>query len=212
MEKYHKINSVYKRDMNKNGDFILGKWSNPEFEYLQNLQWEFTEKVDGTNIRIHKTKDSVGFMGRNDNSQIPKHLLQYLKETFTMERLSVIGCEEFTLYGEGYGHKIQNGGDFFPNENKVSFILFDVKIIGNWQPRANVVHFANALKINFVPIVFHGTLSEGIELCNVGFSSVLKKNGAKPEGLIAKPMVELLDRSGNRIITKIKLCDFNKND
>lgn len=50
MEKYQKIQTIYKRDENKK--VILGNFSRPEFEYLQNVNWRYTEKVDGTNIRI----------------------------------------------------------------------------------------------------------------------------------------------------------------
>ena len=28
------------------------------------------------------------------------------------------------------------------------------------------------------------------------------------EGLVGKPLVELTDRRGKRIITKVKICDF----
>lgn len=48
--KHHKIQSVFKRD--KQGRFLLGQWSRPYLEYLADLQWGWTEKVDGTNIRI----------------------------------------------------------------------------------------------------------------------------------------------------------------
>ena len=51
MKEYHKIQSVFKRDI-ANGKIIEGKYSLPEFEYLKDNQWVFTEKVDGTNIRI----------------------------------------------------------------------------------------------------------------------------------------------------------------
>ena len=38
----------------KKGDrkFILGEWTTPELKYLKDNQWVFTEKIDGTNIRI----------------------------------------------------------------------------------------------------------------------------------------------------------------
>ena len=40
---------------------------------------------------------------------------------------------------------------------------------------------------------------------------MMKKIGkAKMEGLVARPIVELNDKRGNRIIVKIKCCDFKE--
>jgi len=50
MKEYHKIETLLDRD--EKFKVIQGKWRLPEFEYLQDNQWMFTEKVDGTNIRI----------------------------------------------------------------------------------------------------------------------------------------------------------------
>ncbi len=49
---YPKIYGPYKRhtegpDRNK---LIIGEWTKPEFRDLANIDWEWTEKVDGTNI------------------------------------------------------------------------------------------------------------------------------------------------------------------
>ena len=53
MTEYHKIDSLFLRDMHAPGKpLIVGQWAEPEFEYLANNRWEFTEKVDGTNAQI----------------------------------------------------------------------------------------------------------------------------------------------------------------
>ena len=53
MNEYHKIQTVFKRDMQKNGKTLLeGHWTLPEFEYLSVNIWSWSEKVDGTNIRV----------------------------------------------------------------------------------------------------------------------------------------------------------------
>ena len=50
MKEYHKIQTVFKRDPETNHRTLLeGQYSMPEFEYLANNQWVFTEKIDGTN-------------------------------------------------------------------------------------------------------------------------------------------------------------------
>ena len=50
--KYHKILSLFKRDMEGNKKFIIGKWTTDELKFLKDNDWVWTEKVDGTNIRV----------------------------------------------------------------------------------------------------------------------------------------------------------------
>ena len=50
MKQYHKIQGLFKRG--PDNKFIEGEWSLPEFEYLAKLNWTWTEKVDGTNMRV----------------------------------------------------------------------------------------------------------------------------------------------------------------
>jgi hypothetical protein len=69
MREYHKIQSVFKRDMEtKHKTLIIGNFSTPEFEYLQNNIWEFDEKVDGTNLKRRKTYPGATGL---DNCQPP---------------------------------------------------------------------------------------------------------------------------------------------
>ena len=47
--KYHKILSLFKRNMTGDKKFLLGEWTTPELEYLKDKEWVFTEKVDVNN-------------------------------------------------------------------------------------------------------------------------------------------------------------------
>ena len=85
--KYHKIQTVYYRDPATNNKTLLeGQWSMPEFEYLKDNQWVWTEKIDGTNIRIKCIDDKVEFGGRTDNAQIPSFLMDYLTNAFSVDQ------------------------------------------------------------------------------------------------------------------------------
>jgi len=210
MEKYHKIQSVYYRDERNNyKTFIKGKWSVPAFEYLRNNMWVFTEKVDGTNIRIMWDGENVRYGGRTDNSQIPTSLLDNLQDKFDTISQRHLLKETFDgevcLYGEGYGAKIQGGGKYISDRS--DFVLFDVKIDGIWLERKNVEDIATKLSIRVVPIVDTGTLLEGIKIVERGFNS--QWGDFVAEGLIMRPDTELQDRRGHRIITKVKHKDFN---
>ncbi len=53
MREYHKIQTVFLRDPETNHRTLLeGQYAEPAFEFLAGNRWVFTEKVDGTNIRI----------------------------------------------------------------------------------------------------------------------------------------------------------------
>ena len=115
------------------------------------------------------------------------------------------GESEVELFGEGYGVKIQNGGSY---RDDVDFILFDVMINGNYQPRESVEDIAKYFDIDIVPIVLNGKLQDGIDYVIQNQNSIIAKNGAKMEGVVGRPKIEMQSRTGNRIIVKIKYKDF----
>lgn len=209
MKEYHKIETLFERD-EKTKKLIMGKFRNPTVEYLKEHIWQFTEKVDGTNIRIYWDGHQVQFGGRTDKAQIPAHLVNRLNELFggdTNEELfeQKFGENEVELFGEGYGVKIQNGGLY---RDDVDFILFDVMINGNYQQRESVEDIANYFGIDVVPIVLEGTLQDGVDYVLNNRKSIVAKNGAEIEGVVGRPKLELNDRSGKRCIVKIKYRDF----
>ena len=218
---YQKINTLFKRD--SNNVIMPDEWADPMFEYLSNTKWEATEKVDGTNIRVIVTPPAtdgapvgVAFRGRTDAAQIPGHLLKRLEELFPVDKMT----EQFNpaerplkdtivLYGEGYGEKIQSGGRY--TNGGADFILFDVRVGDWWLLRDKVESIANALGIKAVPLVGYMTLTEAIEYIRRGFTSQVAADPTLPaEGLVLKTPMGLLDRTGHRIVAKVKTVDFRK--
>lgn len=217
MKEYHKIQTVYLRDpITRHKTLLKGQFSTPEFDYLKDNKWIFTEKVDGTNIRIHWTCGHYKKVsGRTDNVQIPSFLCSKLEELFPVDKFFNLYPDiSMTLYGEGYGAKIQKGGgNYIPTG--CSFILFDVLVNRNWLNRIDVEDIAEKMDIKSVPVVGFGTLWDGIVMVRDGFKSYLRDT--PPEGIVMRPNVELISRMGKRIITKIKTKDFlnserHKND
>lgn len=209
MKKYHKIQTVFKRDPETKFKTLLeGQFSLPEFEYLAENEWIYTEKVDGTNTRIMFDGEKITFGGKSDNSQIPSKLLNNLNELF-LPRLelfkSFFGIEcNVCLYGEGYGKGIQAAGKNYSEEQK--FVLFDVNIGGWWLKSDDVEDIARKLLIDIVPVIGSGTLYKMIEDVRSGIVS--DWGDFKAEGIVARPKVELKTRDGHRIITKLKCRDF----
>lgn len=209
MNEYHKIETLFERDVNGTKKLIEGKFRNEAVEFLANNAWVFTEKIDGTNIRIHWDGHKVEFAGRTDRAQIPNPLMDYLNNTFgsiEAEELfeQKFGESDVILFGEGYGPKIQNGGAY---RDDVSFILFDVQIGDTWLKRESVEDIARTFGIDVVPIIFTGSLQQAVDYVKTKPKSTI--GIANMEGLVGRPAVEMRDRMGKRVIVKIKVCDFN---
>lgn len=219
---YPKIDTLFMRDDGK--VIIPDQFCNPLFGHLSELKWEATEKIDGTNIRVivlPPEEDGgmvrVEFMGREEVSEIPKRLLEKLKSLFPVEKLNeVLNSGErkldnvAVLYGEGYGVNIQKCGKRY-NSKDVDFILFDVKIGKWWLLRDNVEDIASKLGIKVVPLVGYMTIPEAIEKVRNGFLSTESNDKTlQAEGLVLKCPYGICDRSGDRIVTKIKTKDFRK--
>jgi len=207
MKIYHKIQTVFKRDPENNYKTLLeGEFSRPEFKYLSNNVWVFTEKVNGTNIRVMWDGTNVKFSGKTDNAQLHADLVQHLRDTFTDDVMTkILGVEgDICLYGEGCGAGIQKGGGRYYQDKR--FVLFDVKVGEWWLQSADVIDIATKFNIPMTPIIGEGTLQEMVELVRNGITSTWGSFAA--EGIVARPKCELFARNGQRIITKLKTEDF----
>ncbi len=219
MKPYHKIPTVYKRDPdNKFKTLLEGVYATPELEYLAELDWVWTEKVDGTNVRVKFEPGLDGghwidgdaattFAGKTDRTQMPPALISALGKLFHGGERGVLLFNTFPdgacLYGEGYGPKIQSGGKY---RDDVGFVLFDV-CVGHWWLRREAVDEIGAkLGLDVAPLVSLGTLGEAVKYVRSGFDSAWGNFSA--EGLVGRPATELQTRGGERIIAKIKEKDF----
>ena len=208
---YIKIDTPFERDNDGTKKLIDGKFRNETVEYLKDNKWLCSEKIDGTNIGVVWDGHKVSFQGRTERAQIPTQLVNKLNQLFggtINEEMfeQKFGEMNVILFGEGYGPKIQKGGGLY--RDNVSFILFDVYLSDQnlWLKRDAVEDIAKSFGIDVVDIVLTGTLQEAIDFVKTKPKSHI--GTANMEGLVCRPTVELLDRMGRRVITKIKVCDF----
>jgi hypothetical protein len=235
---YQKINTIFKRDSN-NIIMPDAEFSVPELNWLRNCKFDATEKIDGTNIRIEvvpmqgedfEITFEVAYKGKTDNAQIPSHLLKHLEETYPAAKvLEALGLPEnideewllskgykhledipmYTIYGEGYGVKIQKGGNYI--KDGVGFIVFDVKVGDMYLLKDSMEDIAGKLGAPVVPYMGQFTIDEAIEFVKTGFKSTIAENkDYDAEGLVLKCPDGLRTRRGERIIFKVKTCDFIK--
>lgn len=214
MKEYHKIESLYERDMLGTKKLIEGKFRNPLVEYLKDNEWVFTEKVDGTNIRVCWDGHKITFGGRTENSQIPNNLVNRLNEMFLTNEVEELfeqkfGEVEVILFGEGYGAKIQAGGGLYADT--AEFILFDVTVGGIYLDRENVEDIGKAFSLKCVPVISEiKTIDEAVKFVKGKPISRVAKSEKIMEGVVGTPKVRINDHRGNRIIVKIKLNDYEK--
>ena len=210
MRTYEKIETIFERDIEGTKKLIPWKYRNDTVEFLKKCTWIWTEKVDGTNIRVYWDGHSVTFGGRPERAQIPAPLVNRLNELFGGEENAQIfeqmfGDKEVILFGEGYGNKIQSVGSAYKPDG-VDFILFDVLIGENYQEREWVEKTAEAFGIKVVPVVGIGSIEEAVHFVNAHQKSTM--GDCDMEGIVCRPKVELRDRRGERVIVKIKWNDF----
>lgn len=211
MKQYHKIESLFKRDTTGTQRLIEGNFRNPTVEYLKDNEWIFTEKIDGTNIRIFWDGHKVSFNGRTDNANLNGGLVQKLTELFLTPEAEELfeqkfGEIEVILFGEGYGPKIQAGGGLYSDEK--GFVLFDVSIRDTWLSRDNVEDIAIAFKIPVVPVVVTGTIQQAVEYVKSKPRSMFAKQEMITEGVVGTPKTGVRNPDGSRVIVKIKCKDY----
>lgn len=208
MTEYHKIETLFERDA---ATFVVDPTKLKASVLGTIREWDVTEKIDGTNIRVMLSEGGeVSFGGRTDAAQIPSGLIQYLMRTFQQDRLKATFWREgvpvaAVLYGEGYGAGIQKGGGLYRADK--AFILFDVLVGGKWwlDPES-VDDVARQLGLEVVPYLGRMTLDQIVDHVRVPFES--KIGTATAEGVVARPIETLFDRRMRRIIIKLKTKDF----
>lgn len=118
------------------------------------------------------------------------------------------------IYGEYFGADIQKcGSRYIQNGN--DFLVFDIKQQGWWTPKDVRDALCKYLKLNTVPFLGVMTLKEIEDKVRAGFTTQFDR-AADPtmleEGIVARPTIPLCDGSGNRIIVKVKYCDYIEYD
>ena len=89
--------------------------------------------------------------------------------------------------------------------------MFDIRQQGWWLPRDKRNALCFELGLKSVPYLGYITLRQIEEMVMNGFTTKYD-NAADPtlieEGIVARPVIPLCDGRGNRIIVKVKSCDY----
>lgn len=212
MKEYHKIETLFKFN-NETKKFNNDEFYNPTVELLKNHGWLFTEKIDGTNFRIMWDGHKLTFGGRTNNATFSKVQLEFIENNLVNEDIERTFEQLFMeknviVYGELYGKGIQKDGDLYVDNDGLSFKVFDIEINDIFLTYTNMKEVATNLGYNYVPLVLQGTIQEAIDYVLKTDKSTF--SNANLEGLVGKPLGDLRDRLGKRIVVKIKKRDLLK--
>ena len=239
---YPKIDTLYTRDEKFN---LTRQIRRPEFASIN--KWILTEKIDGMNVRVCLELDTiksqgggnqreewvVNFYGKSDKAKLPMNLQFKLTELFPIKVLQELWLPKkdpetkamidqqypITLFGEGYGQKIQKGGSQYFHEDAegldgVGFILFDV-LVGNesWLEWDQVCDIAEKLDIPRVTsaIIDIDQLDDivtAVEYSTVSEQSLINDSKRESEGVVARSIPALFNARGQRVMWKLKTSDY----
>lgn len=132
--------------------------------------------------------------------------------TPTKEGQYEVALEELPIYiyGEYYGEGIQKCGKRYIAKGN-NFKVFDICKQGWWTPKEVRDDMCAKLDLDTVPYLGVMTLRDIEKMVKDGFPT--KVDGAADptmieEGIVARPTISLNNSRGNRIIVKVKYCDY----
>lgn len=121
-----------------------------------------------------------------------------------------VGFEEqpIYIYGEYYGKGIQKVGPKYRNDN--DFLVFDINKQGWWLPKELRNDICHQLGLRQVPSLGNMTLLDAERAVREGFKTHV--DALDPtllaEGIVLRSPLGLKDSHNNRIIVKVKHCDY----
>lgn len=216
---YTKINTLYKRD--EKGNIVIGDFARPEFDLLFNCSWKAYQKIDGTCISFYWNGHERRIDGKTENANINAELMNVLKKKISVETLTKVFPPKYDengneipfnviIYGEGYGRKVQSVGPrYIPNGH--DFRIFDINIDGWWLETEAVEEICNQLGVEMPVSYGTMTLAEAEKMVIKGWNDPIAQDSTLPiEGLVLRPTVQLFNKKGERVMVKIKTCDYRK--
>lgn len=206
------------------GENELGEWMSPNYDKVEQLMFPLCQ-MKGAEFHVY-------YKGKTNNADIPPNLLKHLQEKYPADKvLAALGLKRFipveefadhkwqtyediprlyTIYGEGYGAKIQKAGENYIKDGN-GFAVFDVKVDDLYLLTPDRDEIAERLCAPVVPFIGMMTIDEAIAYVCEGFKSRIAENpDFMAEGLVMRTELGLKTRRGERIITKLKTCDFQK--
>lgn len=177
--------------------------------------------------KVHGTSASLRFLTKNipleDNSysgtitffaggENHEKFLALFDQVSLLNKFIELGHKEVIIFGEAYGGKQQGMKATYGPDLK--FICFDVRINNTWLDVPDAEEVAKTLELEFVPYEKVSTNLEELDRQRDLPSEVAARRGMGldkiREGIVIRPLTEMTDKRGNRIIAKHKCAAFSE--
>jgi hypothetical protein len=171
-----------------------------------------SEKIHGTSAHIKWNGEMVTFFsgGVDHVSFCNLFDAELLRSQFLK-----IGYNDVTVYGEAYGGKCQGMRDTYGPDLK--FIVFDVNIGGSWLNVPDAEDITHILCLEFVHYERIPATMEAIDAQRDSPSVQAVRNGMATadnpkirEGVVLRPIIEVIQKNGERVIAKHKRDEFRE--
>lgn len=171
------------------------------------------EKVHGTSahIQYRPNQPLTYFSGAASNDRF-KTLFDEQK---IIEVLDKFARNNITVYGEAYGGGGAAGQGMSDTYGKeLRFIVFDIKMDDIWLTVPEMAEVATSLGLEAVPFEKIPATLEAIERARDAPSEVAKRRGCgndkQREGVVLRPLIELVRSTGERVIVKHRIEKFSE--
>ena len=167
--------------------------------------------------KIHGTSSNVAWKDK----ELKYHPGGVSQEQFTtifdsealIEKAKATGLEDFTVYGEAYGGKMQRMSGTYGKSLK--FICFEVRVGECWLSVPQAEEFCKEFGLEFVSYERISTDIKEIDRMRDMPSVQAVRNGCcdtpkKREGVVLRPIIEVTKNNGERIIAKHKGEGFSE--
>lgn len=171
------------------------------------------EKVHGTSAHISwKDCDPRGELRFFSGGEKHERFTRLFDEAQLREGFDRLGHAEVIVYGEAYGGAQQGMSETYGKE--LRFIAFDVKVGSCWLSVPQMTEVATGLGLEVVPWVELPAEIDRLDEERDKPSVVAFRRGCgsdkKREGIVLRPLIELIRNNGERVIAKHKRADFEE--
>ena len=172
------------------------------------------EKIHGTSAhlswRIEGQHKGLGFYSGGENYE--RFVELFDSDTLSRILADEVGADEVTVYGEAYGGKQQGMSKTYGPDLK--FVAFDVKIGDCWLSVPKAEEVCIKLGLEFVGYAKTSTDIEALDIERDQPSVQAVRNGVDGEhireGVVLRPLIEVVKNNGARLIAKHKRAEFRE--
>ena len=172
------------------------------------------EKIHGTSAHVsyHPVDDKLFFFagGAKHDEFLKCFDQEALISAFRQNAQEFSNTADIIIFGEAYGGSMQGMEATYGPVLK--FVAFEVKIGDNWLDVQRAESFARKMGLDFVPYeiipateeaINQEMMRDSVQAVKVGMGE-----GHMREGIVLRPLIELIHPNGGRIISKHKRPEF----